>query len=538
MDDFNFRVKGIPESDSSELLRVHLTDLKNANKNELPPFIEKIPLIIPSKNIIFYVKNVVKNAVLSVLFDWTSPIAHPLNVILYLFIYVPLLFVLYPFEIILRFVEWNGWTRLEGTVLEHWKQLSDEVDNLRKGFESLDKSIPLKEERKSSKFDVDRAEALLYLSTLMYKRDENAVLMAKRKLNQIKTARRDPSSETIDLAEVSQLLLEADQEISEEAEAFELRFKSISEMRQFGGPYAGIFWSDQHNFIVAAFKGTTPTNFTEWLLDATIQRMDGRAYLFGEVHKGFYTSLFPNDEFSSAEADRESASFFLIEAIKKQAKIMSEKNNDNGVHIWVTGHSLGAAYTTLFYSHLLKIKEGFGDQCLLRDAYAFASPLVGDSNFAAEFFSLYNTDHNLGKNLWRIVNDNDIIPRLPPHNLALFRPYADNIYTTNYVHIGDEIIFYQDGIREPKSHSKICGETYHEQFIRGDFDNNGGILFNDRFFNKFNNHHRRKMESSMHNRKLDGYLYGRIEHLAPNFARNHIDYRYFVVLEKSRKFFQ
>lgn len=45
-------------------------------------------------------------------------------------------------------------------------------------------------------------------------------------------------------------------------------------------------------FIVVAFKGTTPTNYIEILVYATLQRIDARSYLFGSAHEGFYDSLF------------------------------------------------------------------------------------------------------------------------------------------------------------------------------------------------------------------------------------------------------
>jgi len=57
-------------------------------------------------------------------------------------------------------------------------------------------------------------------------------------------------------------------------------------------------------FIVAVFKGTTPTStiilfkvtdldYSEYIVDATFQKTDARAYLYGQAHQGFFESLFP-----------------------------------------------------------------------------------------------------------------------------------------------------------------------------------------------------------------------------------------------------
>ena len=62
------------------------------------------------------------------------------------------------------------------------------------------------------------------------------------------------------------------------------------------GSFCGMFLSKKYNFIAVAFKGTTPTNFIEWLNNLTFQCVDARTYLFGQVHKGFYHYLFPSEE--------------------------------------------------------------------------------------------------------------------------------------------------------------------------------------------------------------------------------------------------
>ena len=62
--------------------------------------------------------------------------------------------------------------------------------------------------------------------------------------------------------------------------------------------------------------------------------------------------------------------------------------------VWITGHSLGAALATL-------AAHRYGD---VQGLYTFGSPRVGDIGFK----------NNFHVNTYRIVNNNDIVTRLPP----------------------------------------------------------------------------------------------------------------------------
>lgn len=69
----------------------------------------------------------------------------------------------------------------------------------------------------------------------------------------------------------------------------------------------------------------------------------------------------------------------------------------------LTGHSKGAAETTLFAFSLLADIEFTPDV-----VYPIASPRVGNRRFAREY------DYQLGGKTWRIVNNNDAVTRMPP----------------------------------------------------------------------------------------------------------------------------
>lgn len=70
----------------------------------------------------------------------------------------------------------------------------------------------------------------------------------------------------------------------------------------------------------------------------------------------------------------------------------------------ITGHSLGAALATLL---ALDFAQTAPAGAVAPEVYTFASPLVGDKEFAATYDRLVETS-------WRIANANDIVPKVPP----------------------------------------------------------------------------------------------------------------------------
>ena len=72
----------------------------------------------------------------------------------------------------------------------------------------------------------------------------------------------------------------------------------------------------------------------------------------------------------------------------------TERLQDQGIKIWITGHSLGAALATLAADRLQTVQG----------LYTFGSPRVGDRTFESRF----------RPKAFRIVNGNDIFASLPP----------------------------------------------------------------------------------------------------------------------------
>ncbi|KAF9100788.1 hypothetical protein BGX29_006256 [Mortierella sp. GBA35] len=186
---------------------------------------------------------------------------------------------------------------------------------------------------------------LLVLSTLTYERDDNLVKKASEILSDIENEEQRQQA--------ANLLRASEQTIDDKAQFMGMRFEGISELKSLGGPYAGLFYSEES--IVLVFKGTSVLAFNEYLLDATIARVDAKEYLYGEVHRGFYESLFPDplplDEAKHATINRTNPFQTIMETIFATAKKLKEKSG-KPVNVWMTGHSLGGALAALTMARL------------------------------------------------------------------------------------------------------------------------------------------------------------------------------------------
>ncbi|KAF9542742.1 hypothetical protein EC957_001723 [Mortierella hygrophila] len=319
-----------------------------------------------------------------------------------------------------------------------------------------------------TRFSYNIANLLLIMSSMAYQRDEKLVAEASKLLLNLTTDKQRDRA--------AQLLEESEKDIDEKSsKEFGMRFMGISELKTLGGPFAGLFYDDDS--IVLVFKGTSVLSFNEYLIDVTIQRVDASEYLYGEVHKGFYECLFPDakpEMYDNQTYDRTNPFNTIMETIFEVAKAAKEKTG-KPVNLWLTGHSLGGALAALVMARLQmplqwddpllrKAEEEEEDEyderghrvhksrtasadangaygtegdegkrtvlaemlakysddpelIVLRDCYSVASPKIGDSTFANEF-----AKHQLDfcqaspyKSVyWRVVANEDIIPRLPP----------------------------------------------------------------------------------------------------------------------------
>ncbi|MFF9644906.1 lipase family protein [Kitasatospora aureofaciens] len=134
--------------------------------------------------------------------------------------------------------------------------------------------------------------------------------------------------------------------------------------------------------IVVAFRGTEPREIRDWLTDSTTPPWPGPAGT-GYVHYGF------------AEA---------LESVFPDVRKTLAELRDNDQTVWITGHSLGGALAMLAAARL-----SLEDPRLTADGvYTFGQPRTCDR--------LLTTAYNkaLKGRSYRFVNNNDIVPQLPP----------------------------------------------------------------------------------------------------------------------------
>ena len=132
---------------------------------------------------------------------------------------------------------------------------------------------------------------------------------------------------------------------------------------------------------ILAFRGTQPDVIKDWITDFKGHQVNGPV---GKVHEGFLCAL------NYIWRD-------LWEAVSSQRGARS---------LWVTGHSLGGALAVLATAKLR-----FEKAQPISGLYTYGQPRVGDFEFCSRF------DQSFGKNTFRFVNFQDIVPRVPLRNM-------------------------------------------------------------------------------------------------------------------------
>lgn len=207
------------------------------------------------------------------------------------------------------------------------------------------------------------------------------------------------------------------------------------DVRVFAGPSTQALVLTTAEFAIIAFRGTRIEVFPDpvalWqrrlgAIDAVVEPSGKLVFLnwrdvvsdinFGMgpdgVHRGFRQAL---DQAN------------LWEAIQSHLQTLS------GRPIWFTGHSLGAALATIAAARYATLSP-------VQGLYTFGSPRVGNAAFA----------QTVPGNAFRIVNNNDIVARLPPQ-------------FAGFVHVGDKRLI--DGSGQFADDSRE-GDSLKEQFTR------------------------------------------------------------------------
>ena len=299
-------------------------------------------------------------------------------------------------------------------------------------------------------FDLEVSKLLMMLSALVYERNVGAYYKAARTAHHAKKMNKQFSYGSNSLTEtgkaVSQQLAVADQKINQVANEWGLNYASVSELATNTSPLCGAFWHPDYNFIILAFKGTDPVEFKEWAIDFTFDYTDGRGWLpgFDKVHAGFYNQLFPQKLNHATGAFPYTEIRTSLNEIAAQIRATSYSDH---INLYVTGHSLGAALASVFYSRAIASPKDFGqteagqNQIYVRDAYCFGTPIVGDPACISAFNqSIHDRDLDHPQSLWRVTNRRDAVATMLPdagdnRTLAHISPTSQ----LHFAHVGQEI---------------------------------------------------------------------------------------------------
>ncbi|CAG8629096.1 11298_t:CDS:2, partial [Paraglomus occultum] len=260
-----------------------------------------------------YIGHTAKTLVLTFLFDWSQIIRHPIGSLTTLVIYPLSSGIMVVVSLAFRM----GSRFKRGQKKKVHSKIFDENRRplIERAGHYLDNSLELKVDEitkithydcyadnryKTPSFSIDVAELLLMLSALMYERepldsnDKNEGI--EYDLGDVADDNNDNivngTQAELDESQIKEEENETDSEgrrrdhsilyILRNANKWGLKFYKLSELGTEASPFCGAFYSKEHKFIVVAFKGTTPTDFAEWAVDATFMRTSGKTQLFGE----------------------------------------------------------------------------------------------------------------------------------------------------------------------------------------------------------------------------------------------------------------
>ena len=209
----------------------------------------------------------------------------------------------------------------------------------------------------------------------------------------------------------------------------------LTQSRFFSNKSTGLlgFVAANDDAVVVSYSGTSDLRDVFHDLGFNL-RSDCKYNVPGKVHQGFLAAL-----------DRSWPEIY---------KTILDYSDNGRKKVFLSGHSLGAAMSTLSAARLLAAGFEVGG------AYLFSTPRVGDREFADAF------NAQLNNRVFRFRNNEDIIPRLPPPAEAAEE--FSNVFTgplrgflratflqNNYTHVGQNVSFDVNG--------KLTGPSPYEE---------------------------------------------------------------------------
>ena len=169
--------------------------------------------------------------------------------------------------------------------------------------------------------------------------------------------------------------------------------KFFSATNDFMGVDTQGFVARDQNILLIAFRGTQPSELTDWITDAKAVP-ETWGYPAGHVHKGFYEAL------------------RAVWPLNGEATLPQWLMNRGNRAVWITGHSLGGAL-----AEVCAAEAAFVAHLPVDGVYTFGQPRVGTEGFAQA------VQPALGARIFRYVHDRDIVPRVPLFGMG-FRHYG------------------------------------------------------------------------------------------------------------------
>jgi triacylglycerol lipase len=190
------------------------------------------------------------------------------------------------------------------------------------------------------------------------------------------------------MARAAQLAYRSRQEIESTAREWgfdQVRHFETTFARPFPLTDTQAFTMASRTMVVTAFRGTQPAEIRDWLSDVNTPPWPGPAGK-GLVHYGFGQAA---------------------KAVYPEVRDAIIDLRDNEQTVWFTGHSLGAALAVLAALRLYFEAP----RILAQGLYTFGGPRVCDRLLSRAHNSAFKARTH------RFVNNNDIVPQLPPEPL-------------------------------------------------------------------------------------------------------------------------
>ena len=298
-----------------------------------------------------------------------------------------------------------GQCRLTLKLLQQWSQ--DNASTLQ---------TAIKQQAFSGKDPINWTNAFLPFmeSMAVYLRDYSKVVEAWNIYRDFKAS----GSNDIDKAETAiSIYQDANYDIDVLAKEWGMDFvilcdlvdKSPKDHQTWDGPFCGAFFTTAAQqtapFIGIAFKGTKPTRKAEVLVDyhyeqTTAEKLNGTHCSLG-VYTGLFGTFSPpnNPPYNN-----------ILSETQELAKTLPNSLGQ-AVRTHVTGHSLGGSYSTFCFTRLIIDVAPDTLPITIGNEYTFGAPRVGSDDYATLNSKLVEIQHGQS---WRIVNNKDIVPQVPP----------------------------------------------------------------------------------------------------------------------------